>query len=164
MGLTTNITTKISKSVGVPIASQLPANVMVKLFYYLVNSHLTYALPAGGRSGLTNAAKVECAHWRARKLFTDYNHMILTFHYICAYFALLKVCNTNTLNFHQYFKDKLSSHQPSHMDNTRHRKNSNFYTQLFNHSKTQKCYLCQVIPLWRPAYLFSLKIALPCLH
>ena len=35
---------------------------------------------------------------------------------------------------------KLSSHHPSHMHNTRHRTkfNSNFDTQLFNYSKTQK--------------------------
>ena len=26
--------------------------------------------------------------------------------------------------------------------------NSNFNTPLFNHSKTQKCYLYQVIPIW----------------
>ena len=32
--------------------------------------------------------------------------------------------------------------------NTRHRTNSNFNTPLFNHSKTQKCYLYQVIPIW----------------
>ena len=61
---------------------------------------------------------------------------------------MLKAFNTNTLNFHQYFKDKLSSHQPSHMHNTRHRTNSNFNTRLFNHSKTQKCYLYKVIPIW----------------
>ena len=60
----------------------------------------------------------------------------------------LKAFNINTLTFHQYFKDKLSSHQPSHMHNTRHRTNSNFNTPLFNHSKTQKCYLYQVIPIW----------------
>ena len=52
------------------------------------------------------------------------------------------------LNFHQYFKDKLYSHQPSHMHNTRHRTNSNFNTLLFNHSKTKKFYLYQVIPIW----------------
>ena len=63
-------------------------------------------------------------------------------------FVLLKAFNTNTLTFHQCFKDKLSSHQPSHMHNTRHRTNSNFNTPLFNHSKTQKCYLYQVIPIW----------------
>ena len=40
--------------------------------------------------------------------------------------------------------DKLSSHQASHMHNTRHRTNSHFNTPLFNHSKTQKCYLCQL--------------------
>ena len=32
---------------------QLPADVMVKLFYFLVYSHLTYALLAWGRSGRT---------------------------------------------------------------------------------------------------------------
>ena len=34
------------------------------------------------------------------------------------------------------------------MHNTRHRTNSNFHTPLFNHSKTQKCYLCLLIPIW----------------
>ena len=117
---------------------QLPVAVMVKLYYSLVYAHLTYALLALGRSGHTNAAKIEYAPRRACKLLTDYNHRILTFHSIYDYLALLKAFNTNTLNYHQYFKDKLSSHQPSHMNFTRHRTNSNFNTPLFNHSKTQK--------------------------
>ena len=125
---------------------QLPLNVMVKLYYSLM--YLTYALLARGRSGSTNTAKIECVHRRACKLLTDYNQKILTVHSIYEYFALLKAFNTNTLNFHQYFKDKLSSHQPSHMHNTRHWTNSNFNTPLFNHSKTPKCYLYQVIPIW----------------
>ena len=50
---------------------QLPANIMVKLYYYLVYSHLTYALLAWGRLGSTNAATVECALMRADKLFTN---------------------------------------------------------------------------------------------
>ena len=43
-----NITTKISKSVGVMrrLHCQLPADVMVKLYYSMVYSHLTYALLA----------------------------------------------------------------------------------------------------------------------
>ena len=55
------MTTKISKSVGVMrrLHRQLPADVMVKLYYSLVYSHLTYALLVCGRSGLTNAAKFE---------------------------------------------------------------------------------------------------------
>ena len=67
-----------------------------------------------------NAAKIECAHRRARKLLTDYNHRILTFHSIYDYFALYMITlNTlNSLNYHQYFKDKLSSHQPSHICTT----------------------------------------------
>ena len=126
---------------------QLPADVMVHLYYSLVYSHPTYALLAWGRSGLRNAAMIECAHRIACKLLRDYNHRILTFHSIYDYFALLKAFNTNTLYYHQYFKDKLSSHQPSHMHNTRHRTNSNFNTPVLNHSKTQKCHLVQVIPL-----------------
>ena len=126
---------------------QLPADVMVKLYYSLVYSHLTYALLACRRLGRTNAAKIKCGHRRACKLLTDYNHRILTFHSIYDYFALLKAFNTNALNFHQHFKDKLSSHQPSHLHNTRHRTNSNF-NALSNNSKTQKCYLYQVIPIW----------------
>ena len=106
-----------------------------------------HALLAWGRSGGMNAAKIECAHRRASKLLTDYNHWILTFHSIYDNFALLKAFNTNTFNY-QYFKDKLFSHQSSHMHNTRHRTNSNFNTPLFNHSINQKCYLYQVIPIW----------------
>ena len=76
-----NVTTKIFKSVGVMrrLHCQLPADVMVKLYYSLVYSNLTYALLAWGRSGLTNAAKIECAHRGACKLLTDYNHRILPF-------------------------------------------------------------------------------------
>ena len=81
-------------------------------------SHLTYALLAWGRSGRSNAAKIECAHKKARRLLTNYNHMIHTFHSIYDYFALLKAFNTNSLNFHQHFKDKFSSHQPSHICTT----------------------------------------------
>ena len=46
-----NVTTKISKSVDVMgrLHCQLPADVMVKLYYSLVYSHLTYALLAWGR-------------------------------------------------------------------------------------------------------------------
>ena len=56
----------IYKSVGVMrrLYCQLPANVMVKLYYSLVYSHLTYALLAWGKSRRTNAAKIECAHRR----------------------------------------------------------------------------------------------------
>ena len=133
------VTSNISKSVGVMrrLHCQLPANVMVKLYYSLVYFHLTYALLAWGRSWSTTAAKIECAHGRACKLLTDFNQKILTFHSMYAYFALLKAFSANTHDFHQYFKDKLSSHQPSHMHNTRHRTNSNFNTPLFNHSETK---------------------------
>ena len=104
-----NVTTKISKSVGVMrrFHCQLPADVMVLLYYSLVYSHLTSALLAWGRSGLTNAAKIECAHRRARKLLTDYKNRFLTFHSIYDFFALLKAFNTNTLNYHQYFKKRI---------------------------------------------------------
>ena len=96
------VTSNISKSVGVMrrLHCQLPVNVMIKLYYSLVYSHPTYALLAWGRSGSTNAAKIECVHRRACKLLTDYNQKILTFHSIYNYFALLKAFNTNTVNFH----------------------------------------------------------------
>ena len=50
-----NVTTKISKSVGVMrrLHYQLLAGVRVKLYYSLVYSHLTYALLAYGRYGRT---------------------------------------------------------------------------------------------------------------
>ena len=52
------VTSKISKSVGVmrKLHRKLSVNVMVKLYYSLVFSHLTYVLLAWKRSGRTNAA------------------------------------------------------------------------------------------------------------
>ena len=93
------VTSNISKSVGVMrrLHCQLPTNVMIKLYYSLV--YLTYALLAWGRSGSTNAAKIECAHKRACKLLTDYNQKILTFHSIYDYFALLKFLTQIALIF-----------------------------------------------------------------
>ena len=69
-----NVTTNISKSVGVMrrLHCQLPADVMVKLYYSKVYSHLTYALLAWGRSGRTNDGKILFAHRRACKLLRDY--------------------------------------------------------------------------------------------
>ena len=74
----------------------------------------------------------------AVQLPTDYNKKILTFDSIYDCFALLKTINTNTLNFHQYFKYKLSSYQPSHMHNIRHRTNSNFNTPLLKKMQSFK--------------------------
>ena len=76
-------TSKISNSVGVMrLHCQLPANVMVKLYYSLVYSHLTYALLAWEDREVLMLLKIECAHRRACKILTDYNQRILTFHSI----------------------------------------------------------------------------------
>ena len=85
-------------------------------------------------------------HWSACKLVTDYCHMVLTFHLIYDYFTLL---STKIPLIFINIKDKLPSH-PSHMHNTIHRIkfNNNYDTPLANHSKTQICYLYQVIPIW----------------
>ena len=125
--------TKISKSVGVMrrLFCQLPADVILKLYYSLVYSELTYALVAWGRSGCNNAAKIECVHRRASKFLADYYRNILTFHLIYDPFYLLKAFNTNTPNFHHKISKLLN--QPSHVHNTRYGINSNFNTPLFNH-------------------------------
>ena len=54
------VTGKISMSVGVMrrLHCQLPANEMVKLYYSLVYSHLTYALLAWGRSDVLMMLRV----------------------------------------------------------------------------------------------------------
>ena len=130
----------------------LHANVMVNKLYILwcimLYAWLILYWHGEGREVRTIAAKIECAHRRACTLFTDCNQKILNCHLIYDYFALLKYFNTNSCNFHQYFKDKLSSHQPSPTHNTTHRTNSNFNTPLFNHSKTQKCYMYKEISKW----------------
>ena len=50
------------------------------------------------------------AHRRTSKLLTS--------HSICDQFPLLKAFKTNTLNYHKYLKEKLSSHEPSNLHNS----------------------------------------------
>ena len=115
------VISKISKSVSVIMKLHCQLE-YYKLYYSLVNSHLTYALLAWGRYGRTNAVNRLSVPTGEH---ANYSQIIwiLTFHPIYDYFALLTDFNTNTLDLHQYFKDKLSCHQPSHM-HTRHRTNS----------------------------------------
>ena len=79
------VNSNISKSVGVMrrLHYQSPANVMIKLYYSLVYSHLTYALFAWGRSGSTTAAKIECANRRACKFLTEDPHFLLNLRLLC---------------------------------------------------------------------------------
>ena len=83
-------------------------------------SHMTYAVLACGWSGRTIMllwlGVLTGEHANYSQIINKLT--ILTFHSIYDYFALLKAFNTNTPNFHQYFKDKLSSHQPSHICTT----------------------------------------------
>ena len=128
-----NVTAKISKSVGVMrrLHCQLSADVMVKLQYAIL-----WCIPIwlmhywlGEDRDVLLLLRLSVLTGEHANYSPIYNHMILTFHSIYDNFTLLKAFNTNTLNFHQYFKDKLlSSLQPSHMHNTRHRTNSNFNT------------------------------------
>ena len=94
------------------------ADLMVKLYYSLRNSHLTYVLHEEDRD-TQMPLRLSVLTGEQANYSQNYNHRILTCHFIYDYFALLKAFNTNTLNFHQYFNDKLSSHQPSHLHNTR---------------------------------------------
>ena len=89
---------------------QLPADVMLKLYYTMVyfNQRMLYSV-ACGKSRRINASKIDYAHRRACKLLADDNKKILTFHSIYDYFALLMAFNTNNLSFQEYFKDNIFS-------------------------------------------------------
>ena len=117
-----NMSVKISNSVVVMrrLHCLFPVNVTVKLYYSLVYSHLINALLAWGRSRRTimlltlSAFSGEHAHYS--QIITKRSSLFTQF--IIIYIYILKAFNTNALNFHQYFKDKLSSHQPSHIHNS----------------------------------------------
>ena len=107
-----------------------------------------------GTSGHTNAAKIECAHIRASKLRTYYNQKIFTFSlFMITYFDLLKAFYTKTFNFHQYFEDKLSSHEPSHMHNTRHRTKSFLYSTLSSFKNLKMFFVPSNFYMEQPAKL-----------
>ena len=50
---------------------QVPADVMIKLYYSSVYFHMSYASPSCGRPVRSNAAKIDRACRRVRKLLTD---------------------------------------------------------------------------------------------
>ena len=90
--------------------------------------------------------------------------MILTFHSIYDYFALLKAFNTNTLNFHQYISKTnyvLIKNLICTAPNT-----EKIVIFLLHHliiQELKKFYLHLAIPIWT-AYQIRLKISLPSLH
>ena len=132
---------------------------MVKLYYSLVYSHLTCMLYWHGEdrevlmrlrlSVLTESMQI------------NYAQIIIKRYSLFTQFMIALHSKQIPLIFINI--SKLSSHQPSHMHNTRHRTNSNFNTPMFTHSKTQKRYLYQVIPILTSLQI-SLKIALPSVH
>ena len=74
-----NVTTKIFNSVGVMrrLHCQLPADLMVKSYYSLVYSHLTYVLLAWGSSGCTNAANYSQIITMGSSPFTQFMIILL---------------------------------------------------------------------------------------
>ena len=69
----------------------------------------------------------------------------------------------STLNYHQHFKDKLSSHEPSHIHNTRHRTKLILilsYLIIQKHNNV----ICTKLLANGTAYQIRLKIALPSLY
>ena len=102
----------------------------------MVYSYLTSALLAWGRSGHTNAAKIECAESRAPKLLTYYNRTILTLNLWLLCFN--KIFQRKYPEFSSIFQKQIIFSQPSHMHNTRHSTKCNFNALLFNHSKFKK--------------------------
>ena len=120
---------------------QLPADVVhMLLFFCIFSCNLCYTAMAWGRSWRPNVAirLIVLTGERANYLSIIAKRCPVFTHFFY-YFTLLKAFNTNALHFHQYFKNKLSSHQPFDM-HTRHRINSNLKFSLLNHPKTQKCF------------------------
>ena len=128
---------------------QLLANVMIKLYYSLVFSHLTYAFLAWGRSGSTNAAKIESMQitsaeycWRPLlsftwehanylKIITKRSPLFTQFIITLLYWKLwtqIPLISINISKTNYFLINHLICRTPD-------RTNSNFNTPLYNHQK-----------------------------
>ena len=99
--------TKICKSVCVMrrLHCQLPVDEMVKLYYYLVYCYLTYdLLPYVGEDRdvlmLLRLSVLTGEHQITQRLQPKDCHFSFNLWVLC----FIKAFNTNTLNFHHYFK------------------------------------------------------------
>ena len=117
------------------LVCQLPADVM--LFFGVFPSNLFFT--SMGKIGMNWCCKDGVCSQEIKqithRLQPKYSHFPFNLWLLC---LINKTFNTDILNFHQYFNDKLSSHQPSHMHTTRHKINSNMLTPLFNRPRTEK--------------------------
>ena len=158
-------TRNISKSVGVMrLHCQLFENVIVKLYYSLVYSHLTYALLAWGISGSTNAAKRLGMHTGEH---VDWSQIVTEGYSLFTQFVITLLCwglSTHVpLVVIKCFRDKLSSHQPSHEHNTRHGTGRNLDTPLLIIQEPKSSSCAKLFPCGT-AYQNFLKVALKSLN
>ena len=117
----------------------------------------------GNIGNYTNAAKIGYAHGRACRLVTNCDQGSSLF----TQFVITLLCwwlSTHVpLVFIKCFRDKLSSHQPSHVHNTRHGTGSNFDTPLFIIQEPKSSSCAKLFPCGT-AYQNFLKVALKSLN
>ena len=151
---TTAVVNKMSRSIGVirRVCHLLPDDVILKLYYSMIYTHMIYGILAWGKSGEGNLNRIRVSQRRALKLFhpgSEAKNKLTKFDLVYVYFAGVKMYNIMVLDNHPYFRNKFLELLPKHSYETRHAEsNKLYYPKKIKLEKMKTGFLCQAIPVW----------------
>lgn len=149
---------RLSRSLGIlrRLSQTIPPSVLLKLYYSIFYSHLTYALIVWGNCSVGISNRISSLQRQAvRLLKAEYEididvfakYSLMKFPEILKYFSVVKLYNVLNGN-HQYFLHRINSSQVSHSYTTRQKDSqllSNVYCRT---SCSQQNFLYNSIRYW----------------
>jgi len=156
---TSLICRRVSRSVGMirKVSEFVSGEVLVTLYYSLIQSHLAYGILAWGNSSVGNVEKVKRCQRRFFRILSDSGMQCKLFDFgdLYVYFSLLKFVQCTRYNMHEYFDSLFGELMPRHDHRTRFVSCRNLYPPTARLSKTHRSFFAVAIKNWNllPEYI-----------
>ena len=151
------ISSRISRSIGVirRINNQLTNSVLLKLYYSLIYSHMTYGILAWGNSSNFNVNRISRIQARFFKILTVRGctdpivvYKLLPFSKVYEYSILIKLYKCFMQNNHNYFNAAISNLLPDHSYSTRFSVTAKLLIPNHRLTSTHRSFIISAIYVW----------------
>ena len=146
---------KVSQAIGAikRISRFIPCNSISSLYNGLVQSRISYAIPAYGSAARTHVAKLQSLQNKIGSLITyrgteDFFAKNLNVENLFAYFTVIKFFKCYQLSQHQHFVTAIDELVPTHRYPTRAREDDRLNTPFYRTNRCQQSFLFHAIQKW----------------